>query len=101
MSAFEDIGSLLHPTVLEGLRQGTPPVPCTVWHSDGTSETFNIDAYPFDTLDTVKQLIASRYKTPEYLPKFTFITLTFLRVPVLVSYNKIESVASADSDNSD
>ena len=74
MSVFEDIDKVLHPIRLEGLRQDTPPVSCTVWLTDGGTETFDLNVYPFDTLDTIKQLVAHRYKSSgmTYMPKFTF-----------------------------
>ena len=78
MSGIEDIQQLLRPRPLEGLHK-VAPVLCQVWQGGSRFESLTLPAYAFDTLDTLKQYIATHYKTQEktvaarYLPKFLFV----------------------------
>ena len=77
MSAFDSIRNLLQPTVLESLNGGLTPVTCKIWTGteDGAFEYVKLEGlYPFDTLETLKTLIAvSQDNDPRFMPKFTFV----------------------------
>jgi hypothetical protein len=78
MSGIEDIQQLLRPRPLESLHK-VAPVLCQVWQGGSRFESVTLPAYSFDTLDTLKQYIATKYKNQEktvaarYLPKFLFV----------------------------
>jgi len=72
---MSDIDQILYPTVLSSLREDFPPVHCIVWKGATEYESIVFDkVYPFDTLDDLKRLICTHYKSdPSFIPRFTFV----------------------------
>jgi len=77
MSAFDSITNLLQPTVLESFKGGLTPVTCKIWTGtdEGDFDDVELDGlYPFDTLETLKTMIATSQNNDEkFMPKFTFV----------------------------
>ena len=72
-----EIEHILHPKPLHTLQQS--PVTCRVWKGNQNYEEITFDIYPFDTIDTIKQLIYVHYAMEQpadkliFLPKFIFV----------------------------
>jgi hypothetical protein len=79
MSGLADIEQLLHPTVMDSLRDAMAPVQCRVWTGDDEFDEFEITTlFPFDTLDTLKRTISLEYKDDtRFLPPFLFVGLEY------------------------
>jgi hypothetical protein len=75
MSGLEDIEDLLNPRLLSSLKGSQPPVVCKIWQHGDTYKTLELKhLYPFDTLDTIKYMIAMTYRDdPKYLPSTLFV----------------------------
>jgi len=60
MSGLDSLEKLFHPSVVASLKLGLPPVSCKIWKNEDEYEEILLDTlYPFDTLDTIKQTIAT------------------------------------------
>ena len=79
MSGLADIEQLLHPTVIDSLRDGMAPVQCRVWRGDDDFDEIELSTlFPFDTLDTLKRSISLEYKDDtRFLPPFLFVGLEY------------------------
>jgi hypothetical protein len=74
MAAATGIAPLLHPSTLSSLKGDFPPVSCRIWRGRQEYDTVEIEAYPFDTLYTLKQLLfAQLSEEVQYLPRFLFV----------------------------
>ena len=79
MSAFDSIENLLQPKLLKDLKGSMAPVRCKIWTGPEADayEDLELDGlYPFDTLDTLKSMIAfSREPANQekFFPKHTFV----------------------------
>ena len=72
---MSNIDQILYPTVLSSLRENIPPVKCIVWKGADNYEIITFDnVYPFDTIDDIKRMICTYYKTDSaFIPRFTFV----------------------------
>ena len=77
MSAIADINQLLRPTVLTSLRENMPPVICNIWKGGDDFEKVTLnEAFPFDTVDTIKRIISTRYKDDiAFIPDYVFMAI--------------------------
>ena len=90
MSAFDSITKLLRPTVLDSLKGTIAPVKCKIWSGidEKSFEDITIkDLYPFDTLETLKSMIAFeqvKIEQQKFMPHYTFVGIeknSFLEPP--------------------
>ena len=64
------------------------PVICHVWNGK-TYDRITLDTvYPFDTIDIIKYLIFNHYKSPDYLPRFTFVGLPQTSMAVIQAHGQ-------------
>jgi hypothetical protein len=70
-----DINNIIKPSALNSLKENMLPVACKVYMGNNTYDEIELDnLYPFDTLDTIKQTIFSKYDgSMDYYPRFMFV----------------------------
>jgi hypothetical protein len=70
----EDLDTILSPVPLTSLKEDLPPVQCRIWKGRDEYDTIELNAYPFDTLDTIKRMICNAYPDdPAFIPRFLFV----------------------------